>query len=491
MNLKLAVHRSILVGSALGVLFWILEAVVHAYLFRDGRFPLELLAPGRHEVWMRLVVVALLVAGSFFTNITVARRREVELALNQVENEDRTIFENTGAATILVEADTTIVKANREFELLCGYRKVEIEGRKSWTDLVSPDCLAWMREYHKRRRIDPAAAPRNYDCKIITKEGGERDTNITVAMIPGTGRSALSFFDITDSKQAAAELQQNHRELSAMLGQVLYAKREWEMTMDCIEHMVILIDGAGLIKRCNRAVKEIAALPYKRIIGRQWQELLMADKVETGTVYGDGIELSQPATGRWFVLNSYPFKEEGYEGSWSVITMHESTAMKRVTEEVEQRKQEIEEHREKLQLALREISSLIQQVACLQDFGVRFKNPKQRKCYEVMGCAKENCPCFGQEPERCWQTAGSSSSCRTSDASSDLDGNCAICPVFKAATSDPVYQIGERFNNMMYIVESKSRELERANQELKAAQAQVHLQEAISVGIGEDSSLKG
>ncbi len=350
MNLKLVLHSSILVGAVLGGLFWILEAVVHACLLPDGRFLQELLAPGRNEVRMRLVVVALLIASSIITGSITARL-----------------------------------------------------------------------------------------------------------------------------KQAAAELQQNHLELNVMLGQVMFAKQEWEMTLDCIEHMVILIDGAGLIKRCNRAVKEIAALPYQEIIGRHWQELLMADKVQTGTIYGNGIELCQPATGRWFVLHSYPFNEDGYEGKWSVITIHDSTAMKRVTEEVEQKKREIEEHRGKLQLAVREISTLIQQVACLKDFGVRFKNPKQRRCYEIMGCSHDECPCFGKEATRCWQVFGSCRR-RTGDGSG-MDGNCAICPVFKAATSDPVYQIGEHFNNMMHIIEWKNRELELAYNELKAAQARVIEQE--------------
>lgn len=43
MNLKLAGPRSILVGSALGGLFRLMEAAIHAYLFRDGRFLMHII----------------------------------------------------------------------------------------------------------------------------------------------------------------------------------------------------------------------------------------------------------------------------------------------------------------------------------------------------------------------------------------------------------------------------------------------------------------
>jgi PAS domain S-box-containing protein len=45
----------------------------------------------------------------------------------------RTIFENTGTATIIGEDNTTIYLANAQFQNLSGYSKKELEGKKSWT----------------------------------------------------------------------------------------------------------------------------------------------------------------------------------------------------------------------------------------------------------------------------------------------------------------------------------------------------------------------
>lgn len=78
---------------------------------------------------------------------------------NQSETTYRTIFENTGTATILIEEDTTIVMVNSEFEKLSGFGKNEIEGISSWQKFIAEDDLARMTEYHHTRRKDSSLAP--------------------------------------------------------------------------------------------------------------------------------------------------------------------------------------------------------------------------------------------------------------------------------------------------------------------------------------------
>jgi PAS domain-containing protein len=75
--------------------------------------------------------------------------RESEERLRDSELRYRTIFETTGNATMIVEADTTISLVNTEFEKLSGYSKEEIKGRKSWTEFFAREDLA---------RIDPNVA---------------------------------------------------------------------------------------------------------------------------------------------------------------------------------------------------------------------------------------------------------------------------------------------------------------------------------------------
>jgi PAS domain S-box-containing protein len=130
-------------------------------------------------------------------------------ALRESEAKYRTIFETTASATMIVEEDTTISLINTAFEELTGYSKEEVEGKRSWTEIAYKDDLPSLREYHRLRRIDPKAAPRNYEFRFIDKDGRIRDAFTTVAMLPGTKKSVISVLDITDRKRADERLREN------------------------------------------------------------------------------------------------------------------------------------------------------------------------------------------------------------------------------------------------------------------------------------------
>jgi PAS domain S-box-containing protein len=83
----------------------------------------------------------------------------------------RTIFENTGTTTIIVEEDMTISMVNKECEKLLGYSRDEIVGIKRWDDLIAEEEADRLREYHNLRRIDPDAVPKSYQTKLVDRTG--------------------------------------------------------------------------------------------------------------------------------------------------------------------------------------------------------------------------------------------------------------------------------------------------------------------------------
>jgi signal transduction histidine kinase len=155
-----------------------------------------------------------------------------------------------------------------------------------------------------------------------------------------------------------------------------------------------------------------------------------------------------------------------------------------MTAELEIKNHMIESDKKTLARALDEISSLIQKAATEKEFCIRFGNPTLVKCYEVMGCRNEECPAFGGEAMRCWQVAGTFCGGRVQGSfASKIENCCKECKVFSLATADPVYQIGEHFNNMMHILEGKNKSLQAAHKQLKTSQALVIQQEKMaSVG---------
>ncbi|HHO76701.1 MAG TPA: PAS domain S-box protein, partial [Deltaproteobacteria bacterium] len=139
----------------------------------------------------------------------VTTRRQAEKALKESEQRYRTIFENTGTATIIIEEDTTISLANSHFEKLSGYPREEIEGKKSWTAFIVEEDLARMLKYHKDRRLDSGSAPAQYEFRFVDIHSEIKDIVINIRMIPGTSQSVASCLDITEFRQAQKSLKRS------------------------------------------------------------------------------------------------------------------------------------------------------------------------------------------------------------------------------------------------------------------------------------------
>jgi PAS domain S-box-containing protein len=143
---------------------------------------------------------------------------ELDEKYKRASDEYRTIFETTGTATIIIEEDTTISLANTTFEKLSGYSKKEIEGKKSWVEFVEEkDTLEKMKGFHTLRRVNPDAAPRNYEFKFADKIGAFKYVLATVAMIPGTKKSIGSFLDITNLKRTQEAIYKSEKSLRNLI----------------------------------------------------------------------------------------------------------------------------------------------------------------------------------------------------------------------------------------------------------------------------------
>jgi diguanylate cyclase (GGDEF)-like protein/PAS domain S-box-containing protein len=136
----------------------------------------------------------------------ISNKKRIHRALEESETIYRTIFETTGTATVIIEEDTIISMANLEFEKLSGYKKEEIEGRKSWTEFVDHEDLEIMKKYHALRRTDSANAPESYEFMFKDNQNNIKNVFLTVAMIPGTNRTIASLLDITKQKEAEKNL---------------------------------------------------------------------------------------------------------------------------------------------------------------------------------------------------------------------------------------------------------------------------------------------
>jgi two-component system, cell cycle sensor histidine kinase and response regulator CckA len=146
----------------------------------------------------------------------IAARREVEISLRKSESAYRSIFENKGTASIILEEDATISLVNAEFEKLSGCTKKEVEGRKQWTEFVVEEDLERMKECHRLGRNDPDDAPRQYEFRFRNRFGEQRHVFLTENTIPGGSRTVASLLDITERKrleEALARAEEKYRSI--------------------------------------------------------------------------------------------------------------------------------------------------------------------------------------------------------------------------------------------------------------------------------------
>lgn len=150
----------------------------------------------------------------------VTERRMVESELNKERERYRTVFENTGAGTAVIEEDMTVSLVNDEFARLTGYSKEEIEGRMKSMDFVREEDRSRLEEYHWLRRKDPYLAPGKYNFKFLTRSGVTRDCQAVISVVPETAQSIVSVIDLTDFNKMKKEILARNEEQARILDNI-------------------------------------------------------------------------------------------------------------------------------------------------------------------------------------------------------------------------------------------------------------------------------
>jgi PAS domain S-box-containing protein len=154
----------------------------------------------------------------------IQKHHQTEQALRASEIKYRTIFETTASATMIIEKNGTLSLVNTEFERLTGYTKAQVEGKKKWLAFVFKDDLEMVENYRHLRCKDPDSAPLNYECRIQGKNGRIRSIFLTVAMMPGTDQTVVSFLDVSKLKQIEQNLRDSERRLHYLSSRLLTAQ---------------------------------------------------------------------------------------------------------------------------------------------------------------------------------------------------------------------------------------------------------------------------
>lgn len=149
----------------------------------------------------------------------LTEQNEANKKLSESEEKYRTIFENSGAGTIMIEGDMKVSMANAEFLRLSEFPLDEIIGR-SFTEFLMKDDIPRLMSYHRQRRSNESKAPRNYELNLKTKSGKVKKFSITVSIVPGTTRSIASILDITQRLEAEKTARESERFMNSIFSSI-------------------------------------------------------------------------------------------------------------------------------------------------------------------------------------------------------------------------------------------------------------------------------
>jgi len=160
-------------------------------------------------------------------------------ALAQSEHKYRSIFENTGGGAIIVEDNLIISQANARFEKITGFKRHEIEGKVRWIEFVEDSDLERMRRDHKVRVLNGQEPPREYEFRLVRKDGEVIDVFSEVNYDPVARRSVASVIDISLRKQAERALKDAHdqleRRVEARTAELLEANRQLKIAKEAAD----------------------------------------------------------------------------------------------------------------------------------------------------------------------------------------------------------------------------------------------------------------
>ena len=254
----------------------------------------------------------------------ITERRRVEDALRQMEEKFSKAFHASPDWVVMSSAsDGCYMEVNEAFLSLTGYARSEIIGNTSVSLGIWVDPAERVRML---KRLDEHGTVRNFEVRFRMKSGDIRTMLWSADVIEYKGEACLIAVarDVTEQRElenelvkSQAQLYTKHEELTRLFELVENGKKEWQLTIDQFDYMVVLADSGGRIKRCNRAFQEFCHLPYEQLIGQEWSVLLGGCEATSGTIYHE-------PSGKPLSLTLQPLAVNGETASGgTVITIRE------------------------------------------------------------------------------------------------------------------------------------------------------------------------
>jgi PAS domain S-box-containing protein len=222
--------RLVLIGIGFGALFWIIESVMHVYVFDRLNLAQQLFSPGLHETWMRLIIVGMFVFFGLYAQRMISARKRAQKAVCRANAELTQIFETSADGMRVVDRNFTILRANETFCDMAGIKKEEAVGRKCHEVFRGARCRT---ERCPLTRILSGEERIEYDEEKIGKGGGKIPCIVTATPFRGHEEELIGivedFKDISERKRVEENLRKSRLRLRELASH-MESTREKERT---------------------------------------------------------------------------------------------------------------------------------------------------------------------------------------------------------------------------------------------------------------------
>lgn len=256
MKKYLTIVRMLLIGSILGILFWLLDSAVDLFLSGKSSFLPRVLVPDTGGLWMRLFVLFSFIGFSCYAGIIIYRAEKAEETSRRVREFVETVLNGMHDAISVIDAhDFRIVDVNTAFLSDIGMTRDEVIGktchevtRRSSVTCSAPDnpcplCdTVKLDKYTTYEHVHYRSDGRKIHAEVSTNP--IRDNSGQVVRVIHVSR------DITARKAAEMEM----RKLSTAV----------EKAAD----MIVITDKRGIIEYVNPAFETVTGYTREEAIGK-------------------------------------------------------------------------------------------------------------------------------------------------------------------------------------------------------------------------------
>ena len=254
-NSVISAQSFIWIGIGIGLLYWLLESLMHITVFGEGHFMEHVFTPDVHEIWKRLSVFVLIILFSIYAQRSINIRRRTEAALADREKELSRILENNPAGIMLVDAISRKVSwANSNAIKLIGSSKETIEDHVCHKHLC-PAEIGNCPILDGGQKIDLS------ERVLLAADGSQLPVLKSVTRVHYDGREHLleAFFDLSDRKKMERDLQQAHAELDQIFQTASVALR--------------LVDSSFNVLKINNTFERLTGVKEAEAIGKKCHEI--------------------------------------------------------------------------------------------------------------------------------------------------------------------------------------------------------------------------